>query len=102
MSANISSNMCMYAATLIKAGAMTHAIAGSFSGTGHEILVARGKLLELLRPDANSGKLVSVATQEIFAVIRALVPFRLTGSLPRTCDFNNHQCSNTNMSTITS
>ena len=43
-----------------------------------EILVSRGKVLELLRPD-ESGKVQSLASVECFSLIRSIVPFRLTG-----------------------
>jgi len=41
--------------------------------------VSRGKTLELLRPD-DSGRLQTVYTVEMFACIRSLAPFRLTGA----------------------
>eukprot|EP00913_Durusdinium_trenchii_P004395 g4074.t1 len=43
------------------------------------IVCARYKTLELLRPD-DSGKVQSILAVEIFGVIRALNPFRLTGA----------------------
>ena len=51
-----------------------------FLGTKQqEIIVSRGKVLELLRPDQNSGKVYTVLTTEVFGIIRSLMPFRLTG-----------------------
>lgn len=44
-----------------------------------EIVVSRGKILELLRPDANTGKVHTLLTMEVFGVIRSLMAFRLTG-----------------------
>lgn len=41
--------------------------------------MSRGKILELLRHDPNTGKIYPVLTQEVFGVVRALIPFRLTG-----------------------
>ena len=41
--------------------------------------MSRGKILELLRPDPNSGKVYTILTTEVFGVIRSLMPFRLTG-----------------------
>ena len=41
--------------------------------------MSRGKTLELLRPD-DSGRLQTVYTVEMFACIRSLAPFRLTGA----------------------
>ena len=72
--------MFLYALTLQKATAITHAIHGNFSGTKQqEIVIARSKVLELLRPDTNTGKIVPVLAVEVFGVIRSLVAFRLTG-----------------------
>ncbi len=72
--------MFLYNLTLQRATGITHAIHGNFSGTKQqEIVVSRGKILELLRPDPNTGKVYTVLTVEIFGVIRAVMPFRLTG-----------------------
>jgi splicing factor 3B subunit 3 len=72
--------MFLYNLTLQRATGITHAIHGNFSGTKtQEIVVSRGKILELLRPDANTGKVYVLLTVEVFAVIRSLMPFRLTG-----------------------
>ncbi|XP_035766455.1 splicing factor 3B subunit 3 [Neolamprologus brichardi] len=50
------------------------------SGTKmQEIVVSRGKILELLRPDANTGKVHTLLTMEVFGIIRSLMAFRLTG-----------------------
>ena len=55
-------------------------LAGNFSAPkAQEILIARGKILELLRPDEN-GKVQSILSCEIFGLVRALIPFRLTGT----------------------
>ena len=40
--------------------------------------MARGKLLELLRPDEN-GKVQTVHASEVFGIIRSMSAFRLTG-----------------------
>lgn len=42
-------------------------------------MVSRGKILELLRPDANTGKVHTLLTMEVFGIIRSLMAFRLTG-----------------------
>jgi splicing factor 3B subunit 3 len=53
---------------------------GSFSGAKtHELAVAKGTSLDLLRPD-ESGKLVSLCHLNCFSVIRSLLAFRLLGS----------------------
>lgn len=44
-----------------------------------EIVVSRGKILELLRPDANTGKVHTLLTVEVFGIVRSLMAFRLTG-----------------------
>ena len=55
------------------------AIYGNFSGPkAQEVVVSRGKVLELLRPD-ESGKMQTILSTEIFGQIRSLLPFRLTG-----------------------
>jgi splicing factor 3B subunit 3 len=56
------------------------AIYGNFSAPkAQEVIVSRGKVLELLRPDEN-GKMQVVYSTEVFGAIRAMVPFRLTGT----------------------
>ena len=72
--------MFLYNLTLQRATGITHAAHGNFSGTKQqEIVVSRGKIIELLRPDPNTGKVYTLLTYEIFGVVRALMPFRLTG-----------------------
>ncbi|CAN1257722.1 Spliceosome-associated protein 130 B [Linum perenne] len=72
--------MYLYSLTLQRATGIVSAINGSFSGgKAQEIVVARGKLLDLLRPD-DTGKLQTILSVEIFGAIRSLAQFRLTGS----------------------
>ena len=72
--------MFLYNLTLQRATGITHAIHGNFSGAKlQEIVVSRGKLLELMRPDPNTGKVYTLLTHEVFGVIRSLMPFKLTG-----------------------
>ena len=60
--------------------ALQCAIYGSFSGPKtQEIVVSRGNLLELLRPDEN-GKMQIICSTSVFGVIRALSPFSLAGT----------------------
>ncbi|KAH6805755.1 Cleavage and polyadenylation specificity factor A subunit protein [Perilla frutescens var. frutescens] len=55
------------------------AINGSFSGGKvQEIVVARGKVLDLLHPD-DKDKLQSLLSYEIFGAVRSLAQFWLTG-----------------------
>ena len=80
--------MFLYNLTLQRATGITHAVHGNFSGTKQqEIVVSRGKIIELLRPDPNTGKVYVQLTVEVFGVVRALMPFRLTGGTK-----GNKQC----------
>jgi len=77
--------MHLYNLTLQRATAITHAIFGNFSAPKvQEIVVARGKILELLRPNDFNGKVQTVLSMEMFGTIRSVVPFRLTGYQPPT------------------
>jgi splicing factor 3B subunit 3 len=70
----------LYSLNLQRAGAITQACYGSFSGPkAQEIVVSKGKILELLRPDS-FGKVHSIYSTEVFGVIRSIAPFRLYGS----------------------
>lgn len=72
--------MYLYNLTLQPATNITHCVAGNFSGTKKlEIVVSKGKVLELLLPDEHTGKVQSVLAVEIFGIIRSIMPFRLTG-----------------------
>ncbi|KAB2596056.1 splicing factor 3B subunit 3-like [Pyrus ussuriensis x Pyrus communis] len=72
--------MYLYSLTLQRATGIVCAINGNFSGgKAQEIVVARGKVLDLLRPDEN-GKIQTLLSVEIFGAIRSLAQFRLTGS----------------------
>ena len=73
--------MFLYALTLQRPTAITAVIHGNFSGSKtQEILLARGRLLELYRLDVNTGKLYPLLAVEVFGIIRSLAPFRLTGA----------------------
>lgn len=53
---------------------------GNFSGPkAQELVVSRGKVLELLRPN-EMGKLVTVLSTDVFGCIRSIAPFRITGA----------------------
>lgn len=72
--------MYLYNLTLQKATCITHAVHGNFSGTKtQEIVISRGKSVELLRPDPNTGKVHTLLTIEIFGIVRSMMAFRLTG-----------------------
>ncbi|KAG7031633.1 Spliceosome-associated protein [Cucurbita argyrosperma subsp. argyrosperma] len=73
--------MYLYNLTLQRATGIVFAINGNFSGgKTQEIVVARGKVLDLIRPD-DSGKIQTLLSVEIFGAIRSLAQFRLTGAL---------------------
>ncbi|GFY82211.1 cleavage and polyadenylation specificity factor (CPSF) A subunit protein [Actinidia rufa] len=72
--------MYLYNLTLQQATGIVCAIYGNFSGgKTQEIAVARGKVLDLLRPDDN-GKIQTLLSVDIFGAIRSLAQFRLTGA----------------------
>ena len=72
--------MYLYNLTLQRSTGITAAIHGNFSGSKlQEVVVSRGKMLELLRHDPNTGKIYPVLSVECFGMIRSLMPFRLTG-----------------------
>ncbi|XP_030832053.1 splicing factor 3B subunit 3 [Strongylocentrotus purpuratus] len=72
--------MFLYALTLQRATGIVQCIHGNFAGTKQqELVVGRGKLLELIKIDPNTGKLYTVLSHEVFGIIRTLMPFRLTG-----------------------
>ncbi|KDQ21634.1 hypothetical protein BOTBODRAFT_26066 [Botryobasidium botryosum FD-172 SS1] len=72
--------MHLYNLTLQPPTAITQAVVGNFSGgRQQEIIVSRGTRLELLRPETNTGKVSPVLAQDVFATIRSLAAFRLTG-----------------------
>ncbi|XP_078444050.1 spliceosome-associated protein 130 A [Wolffia australiana] len=72
--------MYLYSLTLQRATGVVCAVNGSFvGGKTQEIVVARGKTLELLRPD-DSGRLQVLHSVDVFGAVRSLAQFRLTGS----------------------
>jgi splicing factor 3B subunit 3 len=72
--------MYLYSLTLNQATAITHSVYGSFSGANvHELAIAKGKIIEILRPDPVTGKLHLIYRQEVFGLVRSILPFRLMG-----------------------
>lgn len=71
----------LYNYSLLPSSAITASCVGNFSGTKQqEICVARGGTrLELLRTDAQTGKLESIVEADVFGQIRSLCAFKLTG-----------------------
>ena len=73
--------MHLYNLTLKKASAVTACVYGQFSDAGvQEIVVSRGKIIELLRQDDDTRKLVSITAIEVFGYVRKLVTSRLPGA----------------------
>jgi splicing factor 3B subunit 3 len=80
--------MYFYNLTLKESTAITHAVVGQFSGKRDdfkkgffEIAVAKGKVLEILKPDESTGKLNSLISVNVFGIIRSMAAFRLTGGM---------------------
>lgn len=72
--------MHLYSLTLSRASGIQSAVYGNFSAPkAQEVVVSRGKILELLQPNEN-GKLQTVVSTEVFGTIRSLAAFRLTGA----------------------
>ena len=72
--------MYIYNLTLQNSGAVVSAIYGNFSSAkAQEFVVAKGKRLELLRPD-EAGKAQVVLATEAFGCIRSIQAFRLMGA----------------------
>ncbi|RKP08581.1 mono-functional DNA-alkylating methyl methanesulfonate N-term-domain-containing protein [Thamnocephalis sphaerospora] len=72
--------MHLYNLTLQPSTIITRAVVGNFAGTREQqIVAARGSRLELLRPDADTGKVRVALAHDVFGVVRSLAPFRLTG-----------------------
>ncbi|VWU48148.1 splicing factor 3B subunit 3, putative, partial [Hepatocystis sp. ex Piliocolobus tephrosceles] len=70
----------LYHLTIQKPTAITKCVYGNFSAPkAHEIIVAKGQVLELLRAD-KQGKLNLILSKDIFGIIRCIQTFRLTGS----------------------
>lgn len=85
--------MHLYALTLQKASSINHAILGNFSGSKQqEIVISRGKIIEILRPDPNTGKVFPLLAMEMFGVIRDLIAFKLTGGSKGTVIIDNLSC----------
>lgn len=72
--------MHLYHLTVLPSGAATHVAYGAFSAPRQqEVVVANGSSLQLFRL-TKAGQVVSIGRADTFACIRAIAPFRLTGS----------------------
>ena len=56
-------------------------------------MISRGKIIEILRPDPNTGKVFPLLAMEMFGVIRDLIAFKLTGGSKGTVIIDNLSCS---------
>lgn len=95
----ITSNMFLYSLTIQPPTNVTLAIVGQFSGTKEQqIVVASGSRLVIYRPDAISGSVTEILSQDVFGIIRSIAAFRLAGgSKGQSCPHISH----TGVSTIT-
>ena len=72
--------MYLFSTSMQQATAITHSIYGSFTQADQEeLVVAKGKIIELLKIDEETGKVKVVYRSEVFGLIRQIVPFRLMG-----------------------
>ena len=72
--------MYLYSVTLNQTSAISQSIYGSFTGPNqHELVVSKGKVLEIYRPHEATGSLDLFYRQEVFGLIRQITPFRLMG-----------------------
>ena len=72
----------LYNLTLQRSTSISIAISGHFSGGKvQEIALAKGHILELVRPDPLTGKVQSLLSVDVFGIIRSMIAFRLTGGL---------------------
>mmetsp|Transcript_8533 Transcript_8533/g.28705 ORF Transcript_8533/g.28705 Transcript_8533/m.28705 type:complete len:1198 (+) Transcript_8533:128-3721(+) len=70
----------LYNLSLQKSAGINAAVYGNFSAPkAQEIVVARNKTLELLRPD-DTGKVQTICSMEAFGIVRSIAAFRLTGA----------------------
>ncbi|KAL7677689.1 hypothetical protein ACOME3_003928, partial [Neoechinorhynchus agilis] len=67
--------------TLQPPTSIVQAIHGNFSGyKAQEIIVSRGKVLDILKPDPSTGKIHTLLSIDVFACVRSLMAVRLTGA----------------------
>eukprot|EP00879_Flechtneria_rotunda_P026322 GHRR01028059.1.p1 GENE.GHRR01028059.1~~GHRR01028059.1.p1 ORF type:complete len:429 (+),score=125.84 GHRR01028059.1:208-1494(+) len=72
--------MFLYNLTLSRPSGIQCAIYGNFSAPkAQEVVVSRGRILELIRPGDN-GRLQIILSTDVFGCIRSLATFRLTGA----------------------
>lgn len=73
--------MHLYSLTIQKPTAIYCSTCGYFSGGKlQEIAIGKGRILELIRPDPQTGKIHTIITAEVFGCIRSLMAFKLPSS----------------------
>lgn len=80
--------MNLYNITLQKPSAITHAIVGNFSGNKsqitknliQEMVICRGKYLELWKQDESTQKMVCLVSSEVIGLVRSIMAFKFTGN----------------------
>ena len=72
--------MHLYNLTLQRSTCICYAIHGNFSGSKQqEIALAKGTVVEIIKPDTSTGKIHSAISVNLFGIIRSMLAFRLTG-----------------------
>ena len=73
-------SLSLLSLSLQRSSSINGAIYGCFSAPKkHEFVVAKGNVIELLRPD-ETGKVISICTSYVFSTVRSLLQLRLFGS----------------------
>ena len=72
--------MYLYSTTLAKAGAINQIVSGCFgSAETEQLVVAKGKIIELYEVEDATDSIRIICTQEMFGLVRSLMSFRLLG-----------------------
>ncbi|ONH67726.1 Pre-mRNA-splicing factor rse1 [Cyberlindnera fabianii] len=75
------SDICLYNLTLRQRDSSIGSCAGNFSGKkSQEIITATSNRITVLKPDTSTGKLVSLLSKQVFAIIRSISNFKIAGS----------------------
>lgn len=73
--------LCLYNLTLRYQQNSIRSCVGNFSGKkSQEIITATSNSLIVYKVDSNDGKLIKIASVQIFAIIRSIVNFKIAGS----------------------
>ena len=72
--------MYVYSLTLQPPTAINQVICGEFTKPGNQdICIAKGHMLDLIRYNKFSGKLITVCSQDVFENIKRIIPLRING-----------------------